>query len=124
MAKQKAVKVKAARRRSVEVPVHYVKSPSFRTVHADGVMGGILPSGRAMNIAFYAERAPFPTEETYDVGPEGHFITPRESKKRKGIYREIEVSIVVDWETVRSLQNWLERVEPVLKAVSRKAEQK
>ena len=42
-----------------------------QTIHADGVMGGILPSGRAMNIAFYAERIPFPTEEVFDVGPDG-----------------------------------------------------
>lgn len=119
-----AEKVTASRRKTVELPVHYVKSPMFRTIHADGVMGGIMPSGRAMNIAFYAERVPFPTEEVFDIGPEGHFIAPRESKRKRGIYREIEASIVLDWDTLRSLQNWLTKIEPLLREASGKGDSK
>jgi hypothetical protein len=120
MAKKKVDKVTARQRKTVEVPVHYVKSPAFRTIHADGVMGGLMPSGRAMNLAFYSERIPFPAEETFDVGAEGHFISPRERKGKRGIYREIEASIVLDWDTLRSLQNWLEKLEPVLRIASGK----
>lgn len=99
---------------TIEVPVHYVRSPHFRTMHADGVLGGIMPSGRAMNIVFYSERIPFPQEETYDVGLEGKMSKPRVRKGPKGIFREIEIAVVLDYEAAKALMLWLHQVVPML----------
>ena len=115
-----AEKVIAEPRKTVAVPVHYEKSNLFRVIHADGVIGNILPSGRAMNIAFYSERLPFPKEDIYDVAADGNMLSPREGggQRKSGFYREIEMSAVMDWETAKSLSDWLNKVWPALKKVS------
>ena len=123
--KVNAEKVTADSIPTVEVPIHYEKSNLFRVIHADGVIGNILPSGRAMNVAFYSERLPFPKTDVYDIGPNGHMITPRPgaAQKRIGFYREIEMSAVMDWETAKSLSDWLNQVWPILKSVSDRTRQ-
>ena len=107
--------------KTVEVPVHYEKSRLFRVIHADGVTGGILPSGRALNLAFYSERVPFPQVEVFDVKLEdGNLIAPRTRTGKTGFFREIEVSATLDWDTAMSLLHWLQVVIPKLEAIKKR----
>ena len=115
-----AEKVFAAPREPVEIPVQYIKAQLFRVVHADGVIGGILPSGRGMNIAFYSERMPFAQTEIFELGANGEMIEPTQTQRKPGIYREIEVSTSLDYETAHSLMDWLNKVVPVLKNIQNK----
>jgi hypothetical protein len=119
-------KVVARPHKTIEVPIHYEKSNLFRVIHADGVVGNILPSGRAMNLAFYSERLPFPKTDIYDVGPDGKMLRPREGagERKMGFYREIEMSAVMDWETAKSLSDWLNEVWPFLKSFSEQTRQR
>jgi hypothetical protein len=102
---------------TIEVPVHYTKSPQFRTIHADGILGGLMPSGRAMNVAFYSERIPFPQEQKFAVPPDGSMIAPYATKGKKGFYREIEISAVMDYDAAKSLMDWLNKIVPYMKAM-------
>jgi hypothetical protein len=118
-----AVRVSTRRaEQTVPVPVFYEKGALFRVIHADGVIGKILPSGRAMNVSLYSERFPFPKSEIYDIGHDGKMIEPREGagEGKQGFYREIQISAVMDWQTAKSLSDWLLQAWPVLKHIAEK----
>jgi hypothetical protein len=84
---------------------HYQKSNFFRVVHADGAFGGPSPRG-LINIAFYSERAPIPRHTTIPIV--GGIPGPEEiSETKSGIFRELEVNVVMDLAVAVSLQSWL-----------------
>lgn len=116
----KVEKVEAKVKKTVEVPVHYEKANHFRVIHVDGVIGNVLPSGRGLSVALYSERIPFPKSDVYDIGPDGNMILPREGagERKKGFFREIEISAVMDWETAKSLADWLAQAWPVLQRIA------
>ena len=88
------------------IDFHYIKSNSFRVVHGDGVWGGTTPRGY-IAMSFFSERSPIPTKLTHEVSPSGlGEETDRES--REGIIREVEVEVLVDLDTAKSLIPWLE----------------
>ena len=109
--------VKAESRKVIEVAVQYVKAKHFRVIHADGVIGGILPSGRGMNVAFYSERIPFSQAEVFELGPNGEMIRPTKIRKKPGFHREIEMSASMDYNTAKSLMDWLNKIVPVLEEI-------
>ena len=91
------------------VKFHYVKSNFFRVIHVDGAYGGLTPYG-FISCALYSDRQPLPelTENAVrEDGIVGQEIV--EHKKIKdGIEREIEVSIVMNLNTAKALQQWLD----------------
>lgn len=86
----------------------YIKSPTFRTVHADGVWGGITPRGY-INLGFYSERAPFPRQTTHIMSDQqtlgGEIREERDG--RDAIIRELECNVIIDVEFAESLIKWL-----------------
>lgn len=93
-----------------QVRFHYIKSNSFRVIHADGAFGGLSPRG-GIHMALYNERLPIPRETVHEVTPEGKLgkeIRP-ERVAREGIVREVEVGVVMSIDTTRSLIEWLTR---------------
>jgi len=91
------------------VTFHLIKSPAFRTVHADGVWGGVTPRG-GINIGFFSERGPFPRQVTYGVEATGR-LGPEDANarvQRDGPVREIEVNVVLDLTLAKSLRAWLD----------------
>ena len=38
----------------------YIKSQFFRSVHVDGVFGGVIPSGKSIRMSIWNERWPIP----------------------------------------------------------------
>jgi hypothetical protein len=100
---------KNAEEKKDTVRFHYLKSYGFRTVHADGAMGGPTPRGKGLHIAFYAERAPIPTMTVHKVTDSqqlGEEILDERSS-RDGIVRELEVDVVMDIGAARDLHGWL-----------------
>lgn len=91
-----------------KVRIEYVKSQSFRVVHADGAYGGTSPR-LELFIAFYNERFPIPKVLTYTPTPTGapgqEVISERESKE--GIIREVEVGVVLDFAAAKGFADWL-----------------
>jgi hypothetical protein len=88
--------------------IEYHKSQSFRVIHADGVYGGTSPRLQLF-IAFYSERFPIPKVLTYETSasgaPEQEIIAERESKE--GIFREVEIGVVLDINAAKGFAAWL-----------------
>ena len=89
--------------------IHYVKSPMYRTVHADGIFGGPSPNLN-IHLSFWSERAPIPQLIEHKVNPDGtlgeEVLEGRISKS--GLVREVDVDVVMNLTTARALKDWLE----------------
>ena len=102
-----------------ELTFHYIKSNQFRVTHADGAIGGPTPRG-LIQINFYSERMPIPTQTVQPVteGKLGEEIKERRVSK-EGVIRELEVGVIVDLSAAKTLLKWLgekiDNLEQVLK---------
>jgi hypothetical protein len=90
------------------ISFNYRKSPAFRTVHSDGVFGGVSPKG-LITMTFFSERAPIPQQVTHEL------VAGRLGKELEelrvsleGILREAEVCVVLDIDMARVLVGWLQ----------------
>jgi hypothetical protein len=90
-----------------DVTFHYLKSPTYRTVHADGVFGGPTPSG-LLELTIFSERFPIPTLTKHKVvnSRVGEEI---ERVARDGIVRELEVGCVMTIEAASLMRDWLDQ---------------
>jgi hypothetical protein len=93
--------------------VNYLKSPSFREIHSDGVLGGATPQNRFW-VAFYTERFPVPQVVRHTIVPsedvEGavRLGDPGEPiEGRSGIIRTMEVGVFMSLEDAKLLHEWL-----------------
>ena|SRR5258708_3293381 len=93
---------------SEHLRIEYIKSNLFRVVHADGAFGGISPR-LDLFITFYSERFPIPKVLTYEMTPSGatgqEIQSERETKA--GVIREVEIGVMLDLLTAKSLAEWL-----------------
>ena len=97
-----------------KIAVHYCKSPQYRTIHVDGMYGGISPQGKTLFLGFYSERSSLP-ETTYvpivktgdDAEMIGFGADHDRVNSRPGIMREMEANIVIDIETAEQIVAWL-----------------
>lgn len=93
---------------------HYIKGTDFRTFHADGVFGGPAPSGKQLNLSFYAERLPIPTETVHRLvqDPGGQVRLGEEMsdlrQSREGLIRELQCNIVMPLSAAKLLRDWLQ----------------
>lgn len=92
---------------SDSVTFHYIKGPDFRTIHIDGAIGGITPSG-FLHIAMYCERSAIPKEITQEVRPDGSLGPITSSEGKDGVARQMEIDIIVNEATAKSLKLWLD----------------
>lgn len=91
------------------IVMHYLKSPMFRTVHADGIFGGVTPH-QNIHMSFWNERAAIPQIIEHEIKPDGT-LGPEIMEARigkKGIVREVDVDVVLDLATAISLREWLD----------------
>jgi len=76
------------------VKFYYRKGKFFKVIHVDGVIGGPTPE-RAVFVALYNQRSPIPKEIEQALSPDGS-LGPEISRRGKdGIFREVEVGIVL-----------------------------
>lgn len=99
------------------VAFDYVKSSDFRTVWADGAVGGATPSG-LIHFAIYSERPAIPRRQVFSVegtSAEGSRLGPELVERRvsrDAIVREMPVDVLVSPAVAESLARWLlEQVE-------------
>ncbi len=98
-------------RKPTEKPVvvfEYIKSPSFRVIHADGAIGGITPQGN-IHFALYSERSAIPQAIVHhrnEDGTLGDEVADRRMA-RPGIIREMDVDVVVSPDAAEALLAWL-----------------
>lgn len=90
------------------VTFHYIKGPDFRTIHIDGAIGGITPSG-FLHIAMYCERSAIPQEITQEIMPDGSLGSVTSRLGKDGVARQMEIDIIVNEATAKSLKLWLDQ---------------
>lgn len=101
---------------ATEIKFFYEKSNFFRVVHADGVFGGSTPLGY-LHLAFYNERHPIPKTTALALVEDGKVSGPEKILDRKeGIFREVEVDVVMDLNVAVAFRGWLdEKIEGLRK---------
>jgi hypothetical protein len=99
----------------IKVRFHCVKSSAFRSIHADGVFGGVTPR-LTIAATFYNERQPIPDQMVYAVkedGTTGDEIRD-ERISRDGFVRELEANVILDVNLAKALVIWLnEKIEVI-----------
>lgn len=88
------------------VTFHYEKAALHRVVHVDGAFGGWNPN-RHFHMALYSERFPIPKRLTHEVLPNGVLGSEISRDVRDGVFREIEVSVIMSQDTLLSMYQWL-----------------
>jgi hypothetical protein len=107
----------------MEVAIDYIKSPDFRIVWADGVVGSATPNG-LIHFALYAERPAIPRRQVFAIekiapnaGKLGAEILEKQIS-RGSIVREMSFDVLVTAQTAENLGNWLLKQADELKKIS------
>jgi hypothetical protein len=102
-----------------KIRFHYLKNSAFRTIHADGVFGGVTPR-LLIAATFFNERHPLPDQTVQVISDEGVLgdEVVEERIVRDGLVRELEANIVMDVALAKTLVKWLtDKIEFIEKAV-------
>ena len=86
----------------------YIKSPSFRVIHADGAIGGVTPRGD-IHVAYFSEREAIPTRMVFEMLQGGTLGRELDEERitRGGFVREMDVDVVMSVTVAESLMKWL-----------------
>lgn len=90
-----------------KVDIHFDQSPSYRTYHVDGAHGGIAPQGTHLAFDFYVERQTHPKLVRHELNEDGSLGDEVSRGGRDGVVRESQCGVVMDWDAVLRLHNWL-----------------
>jgi hypothetical protein len=97
-----------------QIKFDFLKSNYFRSIHADGVWGGV--NGHLeIAMAFFSERPAIPQQITVPI-ENGKFGNELEDKRvgRDAVIRDVEISVTMNVEVARSFRQWLdERIRAV-----------
>ncbi len=93
------------------IEIHYQKNPMYRSVYADGAIGGITPTNK-INLGFYATRKSIPKSITFELNQNGAISKPIavSSESKEGIVREIEFNVYMDKSTAHELYLFLKKI--------------
>lgn len=113
--------------RPSEVRFEYIKSNLFRVVHADGIHGGLAPSGTAVHMAIFNDRLPIPDSEIFAI-KDGRVGEQKSAQfnsvsdpRVPTIIRELEVSVLMPLEAARQLHEWLGKMLKMAETVQQMA---
>lgn len=99
-----------------QISFHYIKSNFFRTVHSDGVLGGLTPFADII-MNFYSERQAIPTRVVQEIKPDMTLGQEVEKIVKDGVVREVEISISMNIQVAQALRDWLDtRIKEVQEA--------
>lgn len=106
-----------------EVAFDYIKSPDFRVVWADGIVGSPTPGGH-IHFALYAERPALPRRQVFKIdaatGQLGAEVTEK-LISRGSIVREMACDVFMTPILAERLASWLtDRVAESKKQLSKK----
>ncbi len=87
---------------------HLLKSNSFRSIHADGVFGGVTPR-LTIFATFFNERTPLPDQMVHEIKEDGTIGDEIRDERitRDGVVRELEANVIMDVEFAKVLVDWL-----------------
>lgn len=90
---------------SNQIKFVYKKTGNYRTYFADGVHGGISPRGY-LHLDIFVEKQATPESELYSMRNQTLHREDFDPKSNHFV-REVEASIVMDYNLMVSLRNWL-----------------
>lgn len=88
------------------IKIHYRKANFFRVVHVDGALGGITPT-RNIFVSLYNQRTPLPRMLEQRFSPDGVLGDEIARSGKSGLFREMEVGIVLTAPVARELAKFL-----------------
>ena len=90
------------------INIYYEKTSMYRSIHADGLIGGITPKN-IVNLNFYSTRNSIPKSVNHSINYNGELdefgVNSPDSKV--GIFREIEMGIYMNKETAEEIYDFL-----------------
>lgn len=105
-----------------KISFDYIKSNQFRVIRVDGVHGGIAPKANIIQMAFFSERQPIPRRETFEL-KQGQLGARIYREERDAVIREVEVEALIDLDTARSINKWLEEKIELMTQVEKRLKQ-
>ena len=88
------------------IKIHYRKANFFRVVHVDGALGGITPT-RNIFVSLFNQRNPLPRLIEQQFFPDGTLGEEIDRKGKSGVFREMEVGLVLTAPVARELAKFL-----------------
>lgn len=88
---------------------HYFKSNTHSEIKVDGALGGVSPSGDAIFVSVYTERAPIPQKVTFEWNDDGSLGDEKVDEREglEGVVRSVETTLHMTPKQARSLHQWL-----------------
>ncbi|EKT3958620.1 hypothetical protein AAIP55_002392 [Flavobacterium psychrophilum] len=97
--------------KKASINIYYEKNPSYRTIHSDGVIGGLTPKNM-VNLNFYSTRNTIPKSINHSINSFGKLEKEgtRSEDSKTGIIREIETGIYISKETAEEMFEFLKKI--------------
>jgi len=97
-------------RQEPQVVFEYTRGPNFHSVHADGVIGGLTPSGH-IHVAFFSERPMLPRKHVFKLNPDGSLgaEVPDDRASQEPVIRDMQIDVLMTANTAEMLRNWLDQ---------------
>ncbi len=105
------------------VTFDYIKSNSFHSILADGVIGGVTPH-KHIHMAFFNERTAIPRRILHELKKDGSLGDISGMETRNSIIREMNVDVFMTLAVAKSIHEWLgkkiKETETISKAKAKK----
>jgi hypothetical protein len=88
------------------IKFYHEKGNFFRVIHADGAIGGLTPT-REIFMSLYSQRIAIPKVIEQSVSLEGQLGGEVRREGKDGIFRELEIGVVLTPATARQIAQWL-----------------
>jgi len=103
-----------------KIQFDFIKSNYFRTIHADGVWGGVNGHLEIV-MAFFSERPAIPQQITVPI-ENGQLGNEIEGKRvgRDAVIRDVEISVSMNVEVAKSFRQWLDERIKTIERINKK----
>ncbi|MBZ5613937.1 MAG: hypothetical protein LAO23_08015 [Acidobacteriia bacterium] len=88
------------------IKFYHEKGNFFRVIHVDGAIGGLTPT-RDIFMSLYSQRVAIPRIIEQRVSLEGQVGEEVHREGKDGIFRELEIGVVLTPTTARQIAEWL-----------------
>jgi hypothetical protein len=97
--------------KKASINIYYEKNPMYRTIHSDGVIGGLTPKNM-VNLNFYSTRNTIPKSVNHSLDATGKLDKKgiRSEDSEIGILREIEAGVYISKETAEEIFEFLKKI--------------
>lgn len=88
------------------IKIYYEKGRLFRVIHVDGALGGLTPT-RNIFVSLYSQRDPLPKVIEQRLSPDGALGEEIGREGKTGLFREMEIGLVLTSSVARELAKFL-----------------